>query len=99
MKKLFSIAIFLVVVFSAKSFAQETKEQTKEQLKPALLVIDIQNAYLNYIPEREKTFALYYINQLIGLFHKYNFPVIRVYHHDVQAGPHPGDNEFNILPR
>jgi len=58
MKKLAIIATILFMIVSGKSFSQDTKAQTKVQIKPALLVIDIQNVYLNMVPEREKGYSL-----------------------------------------
>jgi nicotinamidase-related amidase len=66
----------------------------KKNLKPALLVIDVQNRYIPIIPEREKELAFFFINLLIELFRKHDFPVIRIYHHDKENGPRPNTEEF-----
>ncbi|HNZ42373.1 MAG TPA: isochorismatase family protein [Bacteroidales bacterium] len=94
MKKSAIIAIILLMIVSGKSFSQETKAQTKVQIKPALLVIDIQNVYLSMVPEMEKGIALYYINSLIELFRSNGYPVIRIYHFDKESGPKPGSEQF-----
>ncbi len=65
-------------------------------MKPALLVIDIQNAYLPYIPERDKEIALELINELIDLFRQHQIPIIRVYHTDPKEGPKPGSEAFEF---
>lgn len=65
-------------------------------MKPALLVIDIQNAYLKDIPDHVKNPAFQQINWAISLFRHYNFPVIRVYHHEPKTGPNPGDEAFEF---
>jgi len=96
MKKAILILAFLLVVFSGNSFSQEVKEKAKTQVKPALLVIDIQNVYLQMVPEREKEVGLYYINALIELFRKNGYPVIRIYHHDKESGPEPGTEQFEF---
>ena len=70
------------------------KSESKKGIVPALLVIDVQNRYLPIIPERDKGIAIFFINLLIGLFHKHGFPVIRIYHHDELDGPRPGTMEF-----
>jgi len=70
------------------------KSDSKKGIVPALLVIDVQNRYLPIIPERDKAIAIFFINILIGLFHKHDLPVIRIYHHDEQDGPRPGTEEF-----
>lgn len=95
MKKLAIIIItILLTVISGKSFSQDQQEQTNAQVKPALLVIDIQNVYLPMVPEREKEVALYYINGLIELFRSNGYPIIRIYHHDLKSGPKPGTEQF-----
>jgi len=66
----------------------------KKHIKPALLIIDVQNRYLPIIPERDKEIAFYFINLLIDLFRKKDFPVIRIYHHNKSAGPSPNSKEF-----
>lgn len=94
MKKVAIIVTLLLMIVSVKSFSQEQKEQAKAQIKPALLVIDIQNAYLSMVPEREKDVAMYYINSLIELFRSNGYPVIRIYHLDKESGPKPSTEEF-----
>ena len=66
----------------------------KSDLKPALLVIDVQNKYLSMIPQREKELAFFFINLLIDLFRKHDFPIIRIYHHNKENGPKPNTEEF-----
>lgn len=94
MKKLAIILTILFMIVSGKSFSQDPKEQTKPQIKPALLIIDIQNVYLSMVPEREKEVAIYYINGLIELFRSNGFPIIRIYHLDKESGPKPGSEQF-----
>jgi nicotinamidase-related amidase len=87
--------IILLVIISGKSFSQEQKEQ-KTQIKPALLVIDIQNAYLNMVPEREKIMAMANINSYIELFRSHGYPIIRVYHFSKEYGPQQGTEQFEF---
>jgi nicotinamidase-related amidase len=94
MKKVTIIMTILLMIVSVKAFSQDQKEQTKAQIKPALLVIDIQNAYLSIVPEREKEVAMYYINSLIELFRNNGYPIIRIYHLDKESGPKPGTEQF-----
>ncbi len=94
MKRLTLLIIVTLLALSLNSFSQEVKEVSKKQIKPALLVIDTQNAYMGIVSEQEKFTAYYFINSLIDLFRKNGYPVIRVYHHDVLSGPHPGDEAF-----
>jgi nicotinamidase-related amidase len=84
------------MILSGKSFSQDQKEQTKVQIKPALLIIDIQNAYLSMVPEREREVAMAYINGLIELFRSYGYPIIRIYALDEESGPKPGSEQFEF---
>ena len=94
MKKSIIIIAILFLVISIQSFSQDQKAPTKVQIKPALLVIDIQNVYLPIVPEREKLVAMHYINGLIELFRKNGYPIIRIYHLDKESGPAPGSEQF-----
>jgi nicotinamidase-related amidase len=96
-RRIFLIGItILAMMISNKSFSQDQKEQTKSKVKPALLVIDIQNAFLNMIPEREKEVAMLNINYYIELFRSYGFPVIRIYHFSEESGPRQGTEPFEF---
>lgn len=75
-------------------FSQDGQEQPKTEIKPALLIIDIQNVYLGMVPEREKEIGMYFINGLIELFRSYDYPIIRIYHLDNESGPRPGSELF-----
>ena len=66
----------------------------KGKIKPALLVIDVQNRFLKMITPREKELAFFFINLLIELFRKHDFPIIRIYHHNEENGPRQGADEF-----
>jgi len=94
MKKSAIILTILFMIVSGKSFSQDPKEQTKAQIKPVLLIIDIQNVYLSMVPEREKEVAMYYINGLIELFRSNGYPIIRIYHLDKESGPKPDSEQF-----
>jgi nicotinamidase-related amidase len=65
-----------------------------KKVKPALLIIDIQNFHLRIIPQRDKEMAILFINLLIDLFRKNDFPIIKIYHHNEEDGPRPGTEEF-----
>jgi nicotinamidase-related amidase len=85
----------LSVLISTKSFSHDQKEKNTP-VKPALLVIDIQNAYLNHIPEKEKEMAMANINSYIELFRSHGYPIIRVYHFSKEYGPKQGTDEFEF---
>jgi nicotinamidase-related amidase len=66
----------------------------KRKIKPALLVIDVQNRFMEMIPARDKENGIYFINLLIELFRKHDLPVIRIYHQNSENGPRPDTEEF-----
>jgi len=90
MKKL---ATFLLIVIAFPAFAQNKTEKPKEPIRPALLVIDIQKAFLPMMSS-DKDIAMEYINALIELFRKNGYPVIRVYHTSDEYGVTPGTEGF-----
>jgi nicotinamidase-related amidase len=72
----------------------DNPKRTEKNIKPALLVIDVQNKYLGTIPQTDKELAIFFINLLIKLFRKHDFPIIRIYHHNEENGPRPNTEEF-----
>jgi len=97
MKKKICLACLaiLLMIIPGKSFSQDQKEQ-KSPVKPALIVIDIQNAFLPSIPDRDKETAMEYINYYIQLFRSQGYPVIRVYHQSEEYGVLPGTDQFEF---
>ncbi len=95
MKKLTAIMAILLMAMAIPSFAQGKTEKPKEPIKPALLVIDIQNAFLPMMSE-DKVMAMEYINGLIELFRRNGYPVIRVYHSSEEYGVTPGTEGFEF---
>jgi len=91
---------FLAMLFMLAPFlfAQSDAPEPQAQIpvKPALLVIDIQNEYLKYMSEEDKESALRLINGAIWLFRQHGHPIIRVYHSDPTYGPDPGDENFEF---
>jgi nicotinamidase-related amidase len=72
------------------------KDKTKRRrdIRPALLIIDVQNRYLTFVPQRDKELAFFFINLLIDLFRKHESPIIRIYHSNNKNGPAPNSEEF-----
>jgi nicotinamidase-related amidase len=96
MKKPVFILALLALFIQFNLFAQDKKESAKAPLKAALLAIDIQNAYMPMVPEREKEVAMYYIENLIKLFRSHGCPVIRIYQLDMESGAEPGNELFEF---
>jgi nicotinamidase-related amidase len=95
MKKLTSLLAILLMVIAIPSFARDKAEKSKEPIKPALLVIDIQKAFLPMMSSDKET-AMEYINALISLFHQHGYPVIRVYHSSEEYGVTQGTEGFEF---
>ena len=71
--------------------------QSNPQIRPALLVIDVQNEYLPRMSEEDKQDSLRMINECIWLFRQKGLPIIRVYNTDPQRGP-AVDSEGFMFP-
>lgn len=96
MKTLAALTTILILAITTPAMSQGTTDKPAEPLKPALVVIDIQNAFLPMMAAGEKEMALEYINALIDLFRKYNLPVIRVYHTSAEYGVTQGTDAFEF---
>lgn len=93
MRSLCFALICVLLMLSVSVDAGKKGEEAKE-MKPALLVIDIQNQYLEYMDDDDRDMAMYMINAAIALFREHDLPVIRVYHTDPKYGPEAGTDEF-----
>lgn len=96
MKEAWFFAAFFMTVPFLLAQASEPEKSEKKEMKPALLVIDIQNRYLPMMVQDEKDLALRVINGAIWLFRQHNLPVIRVYDTDLQFGPNPDEEDFQF---
>ncbi len=93
MKKL----VYLTVILAITSLTVAAQSE-KKVLKPALVVIDVQNAFLPYMSKSDQDMAIEMMNWSIGMFRKFNLPVIRVYHQSDEWGVKPGVPEFEFAP-
>ena len=89
------IIILLIALISACT-TLSAQDKPKEPIKPALLVIDIQNQFLPMMDEQGKEFAMYAINAYIDGFRQAGFPIVGIYHSDKTVGPFPGTPEFEF---
>lgn len=64
--------------------------------KPALVVMDVQNAFFPFMDDADTDGAMRMINATIGLFRERDLPVIRVYHTDPGRGPRPDTEPFQF---
>jgi nicotinamidase-related amidase len=95
MKKLILLLLLTGVSFSLRSQENNEKKPEKNEMKPALVVIDIQNEFLKYMSD-DKENVLEMINWAIYVAREYKIPVIRVYHTDPNWGPKPETEEFEF---
>jgi len=94
-----SLPVFIVLIFCLSLTASDSTQTSSidfSVMKPCLLVIDIQNQYLKYIPEREKLLGMEMINALINFFREQGYPVIRVYNTHPEWGPKPDSELFEF---
>ncbi len=95
MRKTLCLFLLAFIVLTVSGYAGE-KEEQNDRMKPALLVIDIQNNYLPYMSESDRQMALEMINGAIWLFRQHGYPVIRVYNTHPEWGPEPGTEPFEF---
>ena len=91
-----TVVLALVALTLASALAAAADKPAPPKMKPALLVIDVQNVWLPYMDEKDVKTAMEHINWAIGLFRDNGFPVIRVYHTDLEQGPPPGSEPFEF---
>ena len=67
-------------------------------MKPALIVLDIQNVWLDDNKDLKKSVEehLEVINAAIGWFRRNRLPIVVVYHEDKQMGLAPGTAAFEV---
>ncbi len=95
MKRVAACVLGVLLAAAIASAAEEAKAPSPK-MKPALLVIDVQNGYLPLMSEQDKQMALEMINGAIGMFRQAGHPVIRVYHTSPGWGPQPGSEGFEF---
>ncbi|RPH96084.1 MAG: isochorismatase family protein [Calditrichaeota bacterium] len=76
--------------------AQRANAADVSSFEPALLVIDVQNAYLPMMDTKDVAPGMEAVNSLIDVFRKNNLPIIRVYHHEIGQGPAMGEEAFEF---
>jgi nicotinamidase-related amidase len=84
----------LVSTGFAGAAAEEKEKKENNEIRPALVVIDIQNIFLPMMDEKGKDIALWMINENMKNFRQRGFPVILVYHTNPGYGLEPGTEGF-----
>jgi nicotinamidase-related amidase len=94
MKRIFPFVMFALLALPGFCQKSDQTKPEKSKLKPALLLIDVQNRYMPMMSEQDVKEAPKYINWYMLLFRHYKLPVIRIYHSDPKWGPEPGSDGF-----
>jgi len=87
--------ILILLLINPFIIAQEMQKSNADKMKPALIIIDIQNDFIPKMSDQEKKYAFQVINGSIWVFRQNNLPIIRVYHSDINWGPFDGSEEFS----
>jgi nicotinamidase-related amidase len=95
-KKTTTYALGVLLTMTGPSFAAEASKTPAAKMKPALLVIDVQNAFLPYMSDQDSKLAPEMINYAIAQFRQRGFPVIRIYHTNPGSGPKPDTEPFEF---
>jgi len=93
MKKILLLTVAIVFAFNLSN----AQEENKKDLKPALLVLDVQNAYISMMDQSDQDLAIQHINWAIWLFEKYELPIIRIYHQNKAGNPAEDSEEFKFI--
>ena len=96
MRKAAAFAISVLATMAGLSVAAEAPATAAPKMKPALLVIDVQNGFLAYMSDQDRKIAPEMINGAISLFRQSGHPVVRIYHTSPGWGPQPGTEPFEF---
>jgi nicotinamidase-related amidase len=91
MKK-FVFGIILLLSFSISAASQIKLE--KKEMKPALLIIDTQNAFMPMMSKEDQDFAIQMMNYSLMIFRQLDLPIIRIYHSSEEYGVTQGKEGF-----
>lgn len=96
MRRILVVTSLAAALLASGLVADAAETPAPVRMKPALLVMDVQNAWLPYMDEQDIKIATEHINWAMKLFRDNGFPVILVYHTDPEDGPAPGTDAFEF---
>ena len=96
MRRSLLLSLLVVAVLAPSVLAADGPSTDAAKGRPALVVMDIQNAFMPYMDGEDTKVATMMINATIDLFRKHGLPVIKVYHTDPGGGPTPGTEPFEF---
>ena len=88
--------VMLGAVLSVGALPALGADEGLPELRPVLLVVDVQNIWMPRMSEDDRATAPDKINEVIALFRELDHPVIRVYHSDPERGPERGTEAFEF---
>jgi len=94
MKKIL-LTITLGMIFLTAALGQENEKETYK-MKPALLIIDVQKAFMPMMSQADQDRALEMMNWSMWAFREAELPVIRVYHTSPDWGVVEGAPSFEF---
>lgn len=90
------VALILLPILAIWASPGAQEDQEVPEMKPVLVVVDVQNIWLPRMAEEDRKSAPQKINDVIALFREFGHPVIRVYHSDPRRGPKPDTEPFEF---
>jgi nicotinamidase-related amidase len=96
MKRFFLLCLTVFIAQTAQAGEPISQDQMVDQIRPALLVIDVQNEYLPFMSTEEKPLSFRMINGCIWLFRQKGLPIIRIYNTHPQWGPKVDSEAFEF---
>lgn len=88
--------MFLAMMLVLTAYLGMAQEKETEPVKPVLLVMDIQQAFLPYMDEQDVKRGREVTNAVIAAFRKAELPIIRIYHESPEWGVTPGNPSFQF---
>ena len=89
--------MWLAAVVATTALPALGDESEAPEIRPVLVVMDVQNTWLPRMSEEDRASAPTMINEAIALFREFGHPVIRVYHSDPERGPEVDTEPFEFL--
>lgn len=91
-----AVLVSVALLVPGMCFGAGEDEGTPE-LKPVLLVMDVQNIWMPKMAEEDRESAPGKINEAIALFREFGHPVVAIYHSSPERGPERGTEPFQFI--
>ena len=98
--RVFAVSVALLIALAAFGASAEGADSAstsgRSEMKPVLLVMDVQNVWLPRMAEEDRESAPDRINDAIALFREFGHPIIGVYHSHPERGPELDSEPFQF---